>query len=392
MNKPKIDPYREKPAHSLSWSQVNAWRLAQHGLAPRLKHHEAVAAVTRTAGIQAQVMSAAELALGARVDGLTPRDVQSALWVDRTLVKTWAMRAALHLITASELPLYVAARSLYESRNWIHYFAYYGVSQALYEKYMAAAPRVLSGEPMTREQFAAAIGQQTGSAELKNLVLTANWGSPLKPLAWRGDLCFGPNQGRNVTFVNPTVWLGNWQPVEPYPALKELARRYLRAYGPATPEDFARWWDGGTGLVTTRKLFRSLEDELELVDIEGWPAFALRETLEPIQSLEMSGTVNLLPLFDAYVLGLGRGLELEPILPAAYQSLVYRPQGWISAVVLVDGYMKGVWEVQTRRSQTSVRVRLFAPATASIQKGLEAEAERLSAFLNTRVALEIEEP
>lgn len=87
---------------------------------------------------------------------LPPQDVQSALLPERTLVKTWAMRGALHLIAASELPLYVAARSLHEARNWADYFNYYGVTltPALYEAYLAAAPQILGSEPMTREQFA----------------------------------------------------------------------------------------------------------------------------------------------------------------------------------------------------------------------------------------------
>ena len=332
-------------------------------------------------------MSAAELAIGARVDGLTPQDVQSALWQERTLVKTWAMRGTLHLIAASDLPLYVAARSLFESRGWVKYFDYYGISQTLYETFLAAAPQILGSEPLTREQLAAALAEHTGSRELENLVLTKGWGTPLKPLAWRGDLCFGPNQGRNVTFVHPGQWTGSWQSVEPYPSALEIVRRYLRAYGPATPENFAHWWDGGTGLVTTRKLFRSLEDELVQVEIEGRRACALRDTLEPMQNLEPSGTVRLLPLFDAYVLGLGRGAEIEALLPEAYQRLVYRPQGWISAVVLVDGYMKGVWETKNQRAQTTVRVRLFSSPTARLKEGIAAEAERLSAFLNSKVVV-----
>jgi hypothetical protein len=218
---------------TLTWNQVNAWRLSHHGLAPRLKRRDFVNAVTRTGGIQAQVMSAAELALWARVDGLTPQDVQSALWQDRTLLKTWAMRATLHLIAASEFPLYVAARSLSATRNWTNYFAYYGIAPAQYEAYLAAAPQILGSEPMTREQFATALTKHTGIPELHSLVLSKGWGTPLKPLAWRGDLCFGPNQGRNVTFVHPGTWIGTWPSVEPYAALQEIARRYLRAYGPA---------------------------------------------------------------------------------------------------------------------------------------------------------------
>jgi Winged helix DNA-binding domain len=95
--------------------------------------------------------------------------------------------------------------------------------------------------------------------------------------------------------------------------------------------------------------------------------------------------VRLLPLFDAYTLGLGR--DLEPLLPAAFKSRVFRPQGWISAVVLVDGRMAGVWDYTARPAQTTAQVQMFAPPTAPIRAGIAAEAERLAAFWNTKVAL-----
>jgi hypothetical protein len=65
---------------ALKWHQVHAWRLSQHGLSPRLSSRDVVEAVRRTAGIQAQVMSAAELALCTRVEGLSAHEIRSALW------------------------------------------------------------------------------------------------------------------------------------------------------------------------------------------------------------------------------------------------------------------------------------------------------------------------
>ena len=376
---------------SLTWGQAHAWRMAQHHLTARLPRGEYAAAATRASGIQAQVMSAAELALGARVDGLTPGDVQAALWRDRTLVKTWAMRGTLHLIAAADLPLYVAARRYHDGRNWVGYFAYYGVPQAQYEALLAAIPEVLGSEPLTREQLATAVAERVGAPELRDLMLASSWGSPMKPSAFRGDLCFGPSQGANVTFVRPSAWLGPQAPVEPYPALQEMARRYLRAYGPATPEDFARWWEGGAGLALARKLFRSLGDELAPVEVEGWPAFALRDTLEPMLAAPPAPRVRLLPLFDAYTLGVGR--KIEALIDGAHTSRVYRPQGWISAVVLVDGRMEGVWEYKLRPAGATVQIRMFAaPAGTALRKGLAAEAERLAAFWNTSVTLEYADP
>src|SRR5258706_10640507 len=89
---PKVGAKKATSMKALKWRQVHAWRVAQHGLSPRFRRRDFLKAVRRTGGIQAQVMSAAELALWARVDGLTPEAVQAALWQKRTLVKTWAMR------------------------------------------------------------------------------------------------------------------------------------------------------------------------------------------------------------------------------------------------------------------------------------------------------------
>src|SRR3954465_618543 len=103
---------------SLTWDQVRAWRLAQQALRPRLDQRYWIEAVARVLGVQAQVLSAAELALGARVEGLTRADVQQALWQERTLVKTWAMRGTIHLFAAEDLPLVVAARGAGGGRPW----------------------------------------------------------------------------------------------------------------------------------------------------------------------------------------------------------------------------------------------------------------------------------
>jgi hypothetical protein len=374
---------------SLTWKQVNAWRLEQHCLEPRLKRRDYLEAVKRTGGIQAQLMSAAELAIGARVDGFTPEDVQAALWQDRTLVKTWMMRGTLHLLAADDLPLYAAARSAHDDRNWQAYFTYFGMTEEQAEAFKAAVPQVLGGEPVTREELATAVAEHMGTPEVGKILTSSSWGSLWKPSALRGDICFGPNKGRNVTFVGPSAWIGKWKPLEPQSALQEIARRYLRAYGPARPQDFAVWWDGGGQLSHAKKLFRSIEDELEEVDVEGWQALALRTTLGPMQRSETSATVRLLPLFDAYTLGIGR--DIEPLLPPAHKLKVYRPQGWISAVVLVDGRIEGVWEHKAGRAQTTVKVRMFSPPKASTRKGIETEAERLEAYWNTEVALEFED-
>ncbi len=371
---------------ALKWHQVHAWRLSQHGLSPRFSSQDAVSAVTRTGGIQAQVMSAAELAVCTRVEGLSPHDVKAAIFQDHTLVKTWAMRGTLHLLSAKELPLYVAARDWQHNASWSNYFAEFGLSRAQQDAFLFAIPHVLEQGPMTRLQLADAVAKHTGAARVRDLILSSSWGSPLKPSAYRGELCFGPGQGKTVTFMNPRGWIGKWQLIEPKLALQEIARRYLRAYGPATPDDFAFWW--GCGKTPAKKLFQSIEEELEEVEVEGWRAFALRAILPLIQSVEPAEQIHLLPLFDAYTIGVPR--DCEPLLAQAHKRQVFNLQGWTFAVVLVNGSIQGVWHSTIRRSQTVIRVNLFSSSTASIRKGIEAEAERLSHLFEKEVLLEYE--
>ena len=371
----------------LKWSQVHAWRLEQHGLAPRFPSQDFTQAVTRTGGIQAQVMSAAELALCTRVEGLSPDSVRSALWQEHRLVKTWAMRGTLHLLSVPDLPLYVAARDWHHTATWSNYFAEFGLSRAQQEAYLAAIPHVLEEGPLTRVQLADAVAKQTGIAHARDFILSSSWGTPLKPSAYRGELCFGPGQGQSATFMNPKGWLGTWQPIEPQLALQEMVRRYLRAYGPATVDDFRFWW--GCSKTLAKTLFHSMEEELEEVEVEGWRAFVLRTTMPLIQSAEPVEHIHLLPLFDAYTIGVPR--DCDPLFAPAYKRRVFNLQGWTFAVILVNGSIQGVWRSTVRRGHTVVKVSLFSPSTAAIRIGIDAEAARLSQLFEKQVLVEYED-
>ena len=86
------------PAATLGWDQVIAWRAARHHLVERAPAKAMLEVVADVAGLHAQVMSSAELTLSSRVDDLGPEAVRHALWEERSLVKTWAMRGTPHLL------------------------------------------------------------------------------------------------------------------------------------------------------------------------------------------------------------------------------------------------------------------------------------------------------
>jgi hypothetical protein len=360
----------------LTWAQVLAWRVRRHHLAERAPHAQALAVVEEICGLHAQMMSAAELALWARVAEVMPDDVREALWTRRTLVKTWAMRGTLHLLTAEMFPSYVAAarpRANYRKPSWLKY---HGVTLAEIEAIIEAVPVVLDGRCLMREALADEIARVLQAPHVGDL-LRSGWGALLKPAAYHGYLCFGPSQGQAVTFVRPDQWLGGLREIDPGQAQQDVLRHYLTAYGPAPREDFERWW--GMEPRDARRLFSGMAGELAEVTIEGRAALALAATVDALRALPEPVGVRLLPNFDPYVVALAR--ESPYLLPAGCKDRVYRTAGWISPVVLVAGRMAGVWEYEKQRARIQVTVEPFAPLSATVQREIAAEADRLGAFL-----------
>jgi hypothetical protein len=76
------------------------------------------------------------------------------------------------------------------------------------------------------------------------------------------------------------------------------------------------------------------------------------------------------------------------VLPAARRERVYRPQGWLSPVLLVDGRIAGVWSHAAKGDRLTVTVEPFARPAAAVKAGAEAEAERLASFLGGELALD----
>jgi hypothetical protein len=366
----------------LHWPQVTAWRLAQHSLLQRDSRDAMLDVVARLGGLQAQLMSAAELQLWARVDGITPAQVEQALWHDRTLVKSWAMRGTLHLMRATDLPRFVAARQVSLPKRPPSWYNYHAVTPEEETAILDGVRAILGDTGITREALADAVAERVGNPKLRELLLSG-WGALLKPSAYGGDLCFGPNQGQQVTFVRPADWLGTWTELDPEASLQTIARRFLATYGPATSDEFGRWW--GMDASRARKLFKALGDEISEVSVEGWRAWALISTLEAMQSATAAPSVRLLPFFDPYTIAVARHSQV--LLDDAHKGRVYRAQGWISPVVLVDGRLAGVWEMDKQRARTILAIELFASPTAEIKAGIEAEAARLGPFLESEVEI-----
>jgi hypothetical protein len=361
-------------AARLTWEQVRAWRLARQHLAGRVPARRMLDVVDDVCGVHAQVQSSAELQLWARVEGVGPDDVRDALWQRRSLARTWCMRGTLHLLTGRELPGYVAALRTHD-RWWKGaWLRMVGFSADELRAILDAIADSLTAEPLTREELAARVAERVGPRARERML--SGWGEMLKPAAFEGSLISGPPRGQSVTFVRPDRWLGTWQEPRVDDAWRGIVRRYLRAYGPATREEFARWW--GMQPAPAGRVLAACADELAEVDVEGRRAWAPARDVAGLRAAAPPTPARLLPGFDVYVAGTRpRGSLVDP----RFEDRVFRKAGWISPVVLVDGTVAGVWRQERADGRIEVTVEPFRALDAGQRRQLAEEVDRLGSFL-----------
>jgi hypothetical protein len=168
----------------------------------------------------------------------------------------------------------------------------------------------------------------------------------------------------------PTVWTVAAAKVDPADARRELARRYIHVFGPATAGGFARW--AGISRRSAADAFASLEPSLLAVRSPLGDEWLLAED-EPAMRAGETATApaRLLPSGDTYFLL--DGGERELLVPRADQ----RQRLWTSRVwpgaVLVEGEVRGTW----RRAHHTVRVDAWGRLSRGARDAIEAETRTL---------------
>jgi hypothetical protein len=342
--------------------------------------------------VHAQVQASAELQLAARVERITQQDVRDALWERRELVKAWTLRGTLHLHPADELPLWYAATRAVSPAEPQELAAWVDPKGELrptlghndVEEIRVAVLDVLDGRCLLREELAAEVVQRVGPKAQGRL---------LSGFAFFGgaNLCQGPPQGSKITLARPDQWLERWSEVDEQEALREVCRRYLQTYGPATPKDFREWFTSRQFKpADARALFDSIANELEVVQVEGRDAFVLvGDTAFP----PPEANARLLPEYDVYVMGFRERDQLVP--EAARHQVAAHGRGKYEGpagvrFVMIDGLAMGLWERKKRGKRIELLVTPSRKLTRAERAGVDAEAERIGGFLGLEPVLSLE--
>jgi Winged helix DNA-binding domain len=364
----------------LSWAQVTAARLERHALAEPLTEGGPAQIAARMCGVHAQVIAAAQWSVGLRLAGSARADVHSALWADRSLVKTFGPRGTVHLLPAADLARWTGALSTLARPQGGAASSYLAPEQA--ESVLHAMDSALASAELTADELGEAVVSQCGSWAGDEVMpaftgMWPRWRQALSLAGARGVLCFGADRGRKVTFASPQRWLGGFEPEPAASARAWLLTEYLTAYGPATADGLARWLSVPRPVAAA--LFAEHADGLRAVELAGtaawWPAAAALPDGEP-------GGVRLLPYFDGFVVG---GQPRQLLFPgrAAERALVggkATGQAGTKPVLLVDGVVAGLWQQRRTGRALSVTVEAFGDLTRGQHRQLADQVERLGEF------------
>jgi DNA glycosylase AlkZ-like len=282
-----------------------------------------------------------------------------------------------------------ATRERWREEAWLRYVE---MSEEQVERLIRAVGDTLTDLPITRARLADAIAAHLADTAMGTKLRTG-WGTFLGPAAQRGELVFGPPQGQNVTFVHPSAWLG--RPIvlaerpdadEPIDALARMVGRFLVSFPGSSRDMIGRWWGAVRAGMVTEALDR-LPVEKASVEVDGVQAWVRAEDVAALTALEPFRGVRLLPAFDPFINELPR--RTESVLPVAHHDDVYRTAGWVTPLVLVDGRVGGTWQLGGSAKRPVVDVVRWSSWERPARPELEAEVNRIAAFLDKPLAIEL---
>jgi hypothetical protein len=348
-------------------SRLLGERIARQGIASRPCQTAADAAAI-TGAIQAQDNVASRLGIRARAVDVTEADVLAAIGAG-AVTRTWLMRGTIHLVDTADARWLVRLAGPNVQRKFRSRWRHLGLTEDVLDRSVQLLPELLAGRELTRHEIVAGLHERGLRFENPDPQLPTHL---VMHACTVGLVCRGADRGRHSTFVLFDEWTSDTTAGPTGDdAVAELARRFFRAFSPATAADFAAW----SGLGGTRAV-QLIRDELREADVDGRAGFRFGE-VEPRRG------VRLLPAFDNYLVGYR---DRDALLDADLRPLVYSG-GMIFPTLVVDGRVAGVWSLRRSEQPVSVAVRTFVPLRPGERRALAGEVDDLARFLARPVQL-----
>lgn len=381
----------------LSARQIRAHRLRTHHLDQKYPFGELLA-VAGTCGLQNSPPGTWETAAFCRLKNCTLPQLHQALYQKKELLQAWSIRGVPLIFPTADSDVFLSALIAQEGEDpWIYTkgiglaLGHLGMSFAELLPLVESAAEYLEDHTIKSKEeldrvLAQLVAEQLPAQKQSLWNAPSMYGAPdrqtvggaavsflLRPCSFKGLVVFGEREGISPTFTSPLRWLGH-KLVPSAQGTAELARRFLHAYGPATPRAFADWL--GSTPAQAKRLWQQIEEELEPVTAAGKKAFILQSDRESFRCADTEEALLLLGPHDPYLDIRDRAILLED---TAAQRQVWRTVG-NPGVILKAGKIIGIWKTRTQRENLSVSTTLWEPLSAPEQRELERQIEGYASF------------
>jgi hypothetical protein len=319
--------------------------------------------------VQAQDYAHAKWALGRRTRGALETHVEREL-DEGAILRTHVLRPTWHFVAPEDIRWLLALTGpRIDARNALRY-RQLGLDAATFRKSRGILERALArGRHRTprelRDRFERA-GIDCGDSRFAYLLMRAE----LDGLA-----CSGVRRGRQNTWALLEERVPPAPAIERDDALSRLAVRYFSTRGPATARDFA-WWSG-LSMADARRAVDVAGDALEAATIGDAPAWMAPDGGPPP---EAAPSVQLLPVFDEYYIGLRDRDTVTGRLDAAGVE-AFRTAALTASLAFVDGQLVGRWRRSSGMERVVVRLEPLTRIRAAELRRARAEAGHYARFL-----------
>ncbi len=358
---------------TLDRDDANRLVMRKQHLAGGSRADQPIAVVRNLVGLHATDQLSPYLQLRTRMRAFDPGGLGELL-DEGAAAKLTCMRGTLFVQAADLIAVVATATRRVVSRGRDRYLEANGLHPRRYEQLAEQVAEAVAGQALDARQIRAAVETREALPAVIHVMCDEG-----RLVRWRGRGGWGaaPQTYRLFTEALPHVDLSAWEEPE---AIRELVRRYLRAYGPVSEEDI-RWWTG-LDAASVRAALASLADETVSVAVEGvGGTFLLHrdDDLAVQRGSRGHGTseVSLLPILDPYLQGYkNRGR----IIDGEHRDYVADGKGNTTSVVLVDGRVAGVWDL-VREPEPELRIHFLAAPLSAVREQVLAMAGDLGAFL-----------
>ena len=146
--------------------------------------------------------------------------------------------------------------------------------------------------------------------------------------------------------------------------VRELVRRYLRAFGPGTAADMTTW----SRVTRLGPVFQEMSDELVVVECEdGKKRYDVPGA--PYAEGDVPAPVRLLGTYDNVWLS---HANRDHIVPVEMRSRWAGTNGGVGNTIFIDGFMAGLWWVRDGRIVTEVFRKLSRREQAELDEEVAA--------------------